>query len=167
MNNNCCYSLEDSVTKKHSECFQLLHSYNKDFKITADLVTLIADTGNLQIMEYLYSVDKSDIKFNNYITAICCINNDIDILKFVVKNGCPVNEWALIFAILESSNKCLKYAIDNNFVYNKTALLLLLNKNNKDEINSRYPEFENKKEYDWRKKYTNLLMKIELFRWNK
>jgi hypothetical protein len=162
----CCYTLENSISNNHLDCFQNLHS-QKDFKITSDIIASIADTGNLQLMQYVYNTDKSDLKFNKYLTAISCINNDINMLQFLVENGCHIDEWALVFAILEHNSECLKYAINNNFVFNKTAMNAILNQKSKNEINDRYPEFANKKEYDWRKKYSNLLVKVELFRLNK
>lgn len=162
----CCYTLENSINNNHLECFQTLHSSN-DFKITSDIIASIAESKDLQLMQYVYSIDKSDLKFNKYLTAISCINNDINMLQFLFENDCPIDEWALIFAILEGSNECLKYAINHNFVFNKIAMNSILNQKSKNEINDRYPEFANRKEYDWRKKYSNLLVKVELFRLNK
>ncbi len=117
--------LETAISKKQLESIKYLHKKGCEFSEENfyDAVSI----GDLKIVEYLFNngcpINIGDDLYNNsndLHTNIASRRNNLEVLKFLHKNGFPWDSTTVLSALEHSySIDCLKYLIENNCPYNE------------------------------------------------
>ena len=75
-----------------------------------------------------------DYDFNTYACAYAALNNHLEILKWLVQNGCPWDEKVVIWASYGGHLEILKWALQNGCKWHENICYCALDKKHVDII---------------------------------